>query len=91
MKPFRVALYYASTIVHGHAGPREVDSRPSDAVNLALAAGAPIRVDSELFGLAAATDHLEESSSYPVSTADIAAEVRERMRVFGGPEGRRRE
>lgn len=78
-------VFYASTIVHGAAGPREVDSRPSDAVNLALAAGAPIRVDSELFGLAAATDCLEESSSYPVSTADIAAEVREGMRRFARP------
>jgi RNA polymerase sigma factor (sigma-70 family) len=73
-------VFYASAIVAGPAGPREVDARPSDAVNLALAADVPIRVDSRLFETAAAIDRLEESSSYPVATADMAAETRQRMR-----------
>lgn len=46
------------------------------AVNLALAAGAPIRLDSDLFSLG---HHLEEVSSYPVVTADLAAEAQQRM------------
>ena len=38
--------------VESPAGPREVDARPSDAVNLAVGTGAPIRVNTELFGTA---------------------------------------
>jgi bifunctional DNase/RNase len=37
------------------AGPRaRADARPSDAVNLALACGAPIQLNSELFSASAA-------------------------------------
>lgn len=46
------------------------------AVNLALAAGAPIRLDSDLFSLG---HHLEEVSSYPVVTADLAAGAQQRI------------
>jgi hypothetical protein len=73
-------VFYACAIVQRPSGPREVDSRPSDAVTLALATGVPIRVDSKLFDPAAAADHLEESTSYPVATADIAAEHQQRLR-----------
>jgi uncharacterized protein len=73
-------VFYASAIVAGPAGRREVDARPSDAVNLALTADIPIRVDSKLFATAAAIDRLEESSSYPDATADMAAETQQRMR-----------
>jgi RNA polymerase sigma factor (sigma-70 family) len=72
-------VFYACTIVKGLEGSREVDSRPSDAVTLALAAGARIRVDSDLFDPAAAAGHLEDSSSYPVATADLAAEHQQRL------------
>ncbi len=72
-------VFYACAIVQGPGGQREVDSRPSDAVTLALATGVPIRVDSRLFDRVAAAQHLEESSSYPVATADIAAETRQRL------------
>jgi bifunctional DNase/RNase len=41
-------LYYACVVVAGPGGTCEVDARPSDAVNLAVASGAPIRVNSEL-------------------------------------------
>jgi bifunctional DNase/RNase len=68
----------------GREGPREVDSRPSDAVTLALAAGVPIRVDSTLLDPAWAAQHQEDASSYPVATADIAAETLERLRNPGG-------
>jgi bifunctional DNase/RNase len=69
-------VFHAAVLVQSPAGLQEVDSRPSDAVNLALAAGAPIRLDRDLFGL---DHHLEEVSSYPVVTADLAAEAQQRM------------
>lgn len=42
-------VFYAETIVEGPDGVREVDSRPSDALNLALVTGSPIRVASDVF------------------------------------------
>jgi bifunctional DNase/RNase len=72
-------VFHASVIVQGPGGPQEVDARPSDAVTLALATGAPIRVDSSLLHPAATAEHLKDSASYPVATADIAAEVRQRF------------
>jgi bifunctional DNase/RNase len=69
-------VFHAAVLVQSPAGLQEVDSRPSDAVNLALAAGAPIRLDRDLFSL---DHHLEEVSSYPVVTADLAAEAQQRM------------
>ena len=73
-------VFYASVIVRGQDGPREVDSRPSDAVNLALVAGAPIRIDGALFSSAIPDDCAAELSSLPVATAQIAAETQQRMR-----------
>jgi len=69
-------VFRATVLVQSLAGLQEVDSRPSDAVNLALAAGALVRLDSELFSL---DHHLEEVSSYRVVTADLAAEAQQRM------------
>ena len=74
------SVFYAGVVVQGPEGPREVDARPSDAVNLAVATGAPIRLNSELFGAALAHDDGERPSSYPVATAGIAAETQQRMR-----------
>ena len=74
-------VFYASVIVAGPAGPREVDARPSDAVNLALVAGAPIRVDSELFSLEPPAGHVEDALSSAVATADLAAEAQQAMRA----------
>jgi RNA polymerase sigma factor (sigma-70 family) len=70
-------VFYATVLVQSPAGLKEVDARPSDAVNLALVAGAPIRINSDLFGL---DHHLEEVATYPVATADLAAEVQQRIR-----------
>src|SRR4051794_40851849 len=39
-------VFYATAVVSGPAGEREIDARPSDALNLALLLGAPIRVDT---------------------------------------------
>jgi len=74
------SVFYASVVVRGPGGPREVDARPSDAVNLALACGVPIQLNSELFSATAADVDGEKASSYPVATADIAAEAQQRMR-----------
>jgi RNA polymerase sigma factor (sigma-70 family) len=41
--------FYAVAMVEGSEGTREVDARPSDVLNLALVAGAPIRVDAAVF------------------------------------------
>ncbi len=72
-------VFYAAVTVQGPAGPQEVDARPSDAVNLALVTGAPIRVDSRLFGLGVPAGSLEETAALPVATAEIAAEALQRQ------------
>jgi uncharacterized protein len=46
--------FYATVAVDGPKGPAEVDARPSDALNLALAAGVPVRVDGTVLEQAAA-------------------------------------
>jgi RNA polymerase sigma factor (sigma-70 family) len=74
------SVYYGSVVVHGPDGPREVDARPSDAVNLAVASGVPIMLNGELFSAdPAAARHGERASSFPVATADIAAEWQRRL------------
>jgi len=75
-------IFYASVIVPGPDGgaPREVDARPSDAVNLAVVCGAPILLNSELFEAAAGCDPAEPRR-VPVghmATAELVAETRER-------------
>ena len=79
-------VFYATVIVDGPAGPQEVDARPSDAVNLALVAGVPIRMDSRLLS-EANTAHTAEALSYPTGAAELAAEAlrhrREQMQNLG--------
>ncbi len=82
------SVFYACVVVQGPGGPQEVDARPSDAVNLAVVCDAPIRLNSELFSAAAADAGVEEPSSYPVATADIAAETQQRMRAAAQQAGR---
>lgn len=74
------SIFYACVVVRGADGPREVDARPSDAVNLALVSGAPIWLNSELFGVRPpANFDYPAASALPVATADIAAQAWERM------------
>ncbi len=42
-------IVYATVVLDGPDGPQRVDARPSDALNLALLAGAPIRVAPAVF------------------------------------------
>jgi RNA polymerase sigma factor (sigma-70 family) len=71
------AIFYACVVVRGPDGQREVDARPSDAVNVALASGAPIRVNRELFDPSIAGECAEWS--FAAATADIAAETLQRL------------
>jgi len=72
------SVFYAIVVVRGPAGPREVDARPSDAVNLAAVTGIPIRVNAGLFA-AATRDPEARRVSFPSATADIAAETQQRL------------
>jgi RNA polymerase sigma factor (sigma-70 family) len=80
-------LYYATVIVDGPHGLQEVDARPSDAVNLALVASVPIRMDSRLFSNAEPA-YYAEALSYPTGTVELAAEAeaarQEMLREAGG-------
>lgn len=71
-------VFYASVLVNGANGISEVDARPSDAVTLALTAGAPIRIDSTLFERGHLPDQAERIAASPVVTADLVAEQMKR-------------
>jgi RNA polymerase sigma factor (sigma-70 family) len=73
-------VFYALVVVDGPAGRREVDARPSDAVNLALATAAPIRVEAGLFAAALSDEHAGELASLPVATTEIAELAQRRIR-----------
>ncbi len=75
-------VFYAVVVVDGPAGQREVDARPSDAVNLALVAGAPILADGALLDDPRAFRREEEWRDLPSGTAALAAEAVERVRRF---------
>jgi bifunctional DNase/RNase len=70
--------FYGVAVVSGPAGTREVDARPSDILNLALLAGAPVRVEPEVLAQAAESERgarlLAEAAAYPDDTAAIVAE-----------------
>ena len=78
-------VFYAVVVVDGPAGPREVDARPSDAVNLALVTGAPILADSALLDDPRASNR-DEWRDYPSRTAALAAEAQQRMQQLQAPD-----
>jgi RNA polymerase sigma factor (sigma-70 family) len=67
-------VFFAAVLVDGAEGLREVDARPSDAVNLALTAGAPIRVDAALFDGELPPECGADLAAGTAVTADLAAE-----------------
>ncbi|HET6193434.1 MAG TPA: bifunctional nuclease domain-containing protein, partial [Trebonia sp.] len=74
------SIFYAIVVVQGPAGLREVDARPSDAVNLAVVTGVPIRVNAGLFAAAIPDPDADvRRVSFPSATADIAAETVRRL------------
>jgi len=73
-------IYYGSVIVPGPEASREVDARPSDAVNLAVVCGAPILLNSQLFDAAAGCPEGERQVQVArMATAEIVAETQERI------------
>jgi len=75
--------FYGVAVVQGPAGTRELDARPSDILNLALLAGAPIRVDPAVLAEASESEkgarYLAEATAYPDDTAAIIADFRADM------------
>jgi RNA polymerase sigma factor (sigma-70 family) len=70
-------VFYATAVVAGPEGEREVDARPSDALNLALLLEAPIRVSEEIL-VATAEVPMEEwarRNELTEGAAVIAAQV----------------
>jgi RNA polymerase sigma factor (sigma-70 family) len=69
--------FYAVAVVEGSGGTSELDARPSDALNLALVVGAPIRVDPLVLEAAWAgrgAERFAEAAAYPDGTAAIVAQ-----------------
>jgi RNA polymerase sigma factor (sigma-70 family) len=72
--------FYAVVVVDGPAGRGEVDARPSDAITLAALADVPIRVDARVLADVAVAKTGVQHRGYTTGTAEIAAEVEQRMR-----------
>jgi hypothetical protein len=73
-------IFYATVVIDGPAGRRDVDARPSDAVNLALVTGAPVRADRTLLDNPKAQGGRHPQwRDFPAGTADVAAEAQQRM------------
>jgi RNA polymerase sigma factor (sigma-70 family) len=70
-------VYYATAVVAGPTGKREVDARPSDALNLALVLGAPIRVGADVLAASGdcAIDEWSRRDELTDGAAVIAAQV----------------
>lgn len=71
------STFYAIVTVDGPAGRHEIDARPSDALNLALLRGAPIKVNAEMLADPAAAR--AERQTYSVTASDIVTEVHQRQ------------
>jgi bifunctional DNase/RNase len=59
------STFYAVVVIDGPVGRAEVEARPSDALNLALVCGDPIRVDAAVIDNARPSDTPSGSSSPP--------------------------
>ena len=72
-------VFYATAVVESPDGPRDMDARPSDAINLALLTGAPIRVAREVLDAVAAQPSSWPDADRPgaVGAAEIVAQFME--------------
>jgi bifunctional DNase/RNase len=70
-------VFYAVVVVDTPGGVVEVDARPSDALNLAVVCGTPVRIDVAVLSNPDADRHTEWEQ-YPARVADLAAEERQR-------------
>lgn len=75
------STFYAVVVVQTPAGAAEVDARPSDALNLAVVSGAPIRVAAGLLDNPAATRRTAWQQ-FPTRAPELVAEVREYQAEF---------
>jgi bifunctional DNase/RNase len=64
-------------VVEAPGGVVEVDARPSDALNLAVLSGAPVRVDAAVLGNPEVNRHADWEQ-YSTRVPDLAAEERQR-------------
>ncbi|MGH9106081.1 MAG: bifunctional nuclease domain-containing protein, partial [Acidimicrobiales bacterium] len=67
--------FIAEVVLEGPSGPKVVDARPSDAINLALLVGAPVRVSNELLEQWAPTYEQADLDAYPDDASVIRAEL----------------
>jgi RNA polymerase sigma factor (sigma-70 family) len=70
-------VFYAVVVVEAAGGAVEVDARPSDALNLAVLSGAPVRVDAAVLSDPEVDRHFDWEQ-YPARGPDLAAEERQR-------------
>lgn len=66
-------VFYATAVIEGGEGTNTIDARPSDAINLALLTGVPIRVAPVILESAASPDH--EADETTMGSSEIVAEV----------------
>jgi RNA polymerase sigma factor (sigma-70 family) len=71
--------FYATAALEGRTGTRDIDARPSDALNLALHLSSPIRVNVAVLEAAQAEDcsRTLENEGGTTGAAEIATEARE--------------
>jgi bifunctional DNase/RNase len=70
-------VFYAVVVVEARGGVVEVDARPSDALNLAVLSGAPVRVDADVLSNPEVNRHTDWEQ-YSARGPDLAAEERQR-------------
>jgi bifunctional DNase/RNase len=70
--------FYAEVLVDAGGGGERVDARPSDALNLALLLGKPVRVDPAIFGQVApyGPHSPQQARSLPEGAGEIATRRR---------------
>jgi uncharacterized protein len=72
-------VFFATVVVEGAAGVRTVDTRPSDALNLALLTNTPIRVNASVLEAVAAhpkREAREGADADSIGTSEIVSRVR---------------
>jgi uncharacterized protein len=76
-------VFYADAVVEGAGGSARVDLRPSDAINLALVTGAPIRASAQALtdGLKSERAYVTSLEGFPDDAASIAADLRRQWEV----------
>lgn len=72
--------FYAAAVVDGRTGRRTIDARPSDALNLALITGAPIRVEAAVLDAVSFSAETRQEKAAEVAGWLGPAEIVEDMR-----------